>query len=83
MDRPIGGSSPPNDSTGRSLRGQLKSEDGLLEIEVPRDREGSFEPRLIAKGQTRLDGLDDKIIALYARGMSVRDIRGISRSSTG
>jgi putative transposase len=43
---------------------------------VPRDREGSFEPRLIAKGQTRLDGLDDKIIALYARGMSVRDIRG-------
>ena len=57
-------------------RKTLRSEDGLLEIEVPRDREGSFEPRLIAKGQTRIDGLDDKIIAMYARGMSVRDIRG-------
>jgi putative transposase len=57
-------------------RKTLRGEDGMLEIAVPRDREGSFEPRLIAKGQTRLDGLDDKIIALYARGMSVRDIRG-------
>jgi putative transposase len=57
-------------------RKTLKSEDGAFEIEVPRDREGSFEPRLIGKGQTRIDGLDEKIIAMYARGMSVRDIRG-------
>jgi transposase-like protein len=41
-------------------RKTLRSEDGLLEIAMPRDREGGFEPRLIAKGQTRLDGLDDK-----------------------
>ena len=57
-------------------RKTVKSEDGAFELAVPRDREGSFEPRLIGKGQTRIDGLDDKIIAMYARGMSVRDIRG-------
>ena len=44
-----------------------RSEDGTFAIEVPRDREGSFEPRLVAKGQTRIDGLDEKIIAMYAR----------------
>jgi len=54
----------------------MKGEDGAFELDIPRDREGSFEPRLIGKGQTRIDGLDDKIIAMYARGMSVRDIRG-------
>ena len=73
------GQEPPPVQTNRRngvSRKTLRSEDGLLEIAVPRDREGSFEPRLIAKGQTRLDGLEDKIIALYARGMSVRDIRG-------
>ena len=48
---------------------------GTLEIEVPRDREGSFEPKLIRKHQTRWDGLDEKIIALYARGMMVRDMQ--------
>lgn len=65
----------PNRRNGVS-RKTVRSEDGAFEIEVPRDREGSFEPRLIAKGQTRIDGLDDKVIAMYARGMSVRDIRG-------
>jgi putative transposase len=69
---------PPVQTNRRNgvSRKTLKSEDGAFEIEVPRDREGSFEPRLIGKGQTRIDGLDDKIIAMYARGMSVRDIRG-------
>jgi len=46
-----------------------------LEIAVPRDREGSFEPELVRKHQRRWDGLDEKIIALYARGMTVRDIQ--------
>jgi putative transposase len=50
--------------------------DGELEIEVPRDRAGSFEPQLIPKGQTRFDGFDDKILSLYARGMTVREIQG-------
>ncbi len=43
-------------------------EDGAMEIEVPRDRSGSFEPLLIAKGQKRFEGFDEKIIAMYARG---------------
>lgn len=73
-----GEAAPPVQTNRRNgaSRKTLKSEDGAFEVEVPRDREGSFEPRLIAKGQTRIDGLDEKIIAMYARGMSVRDIRG-------
>ena len=56
-------------------RKTLKGNDGALPIDVPRDREGSFEPELIKKGQTRIDGMDDKIIGLYAAGLSTRDIR--------
>lgn len=44
-------------------------------IDVPRDRDGSFEPELIRKGQTQIDGMDDNIIGLYAAGLSTRDIR--------
>ena len=54
----------------------MLSEDGAVEIEVPRDRNGSFEPQIVPKGETRLDGFDDKIISLYARGMTVREIQG-------
>jgi hypothetical protein len=73
-----GAEAPPVKSNRRNgvSRKSVKSEDGAFEIEVPRDRDGGFEPRLIGKGQTRIDGLDDKIIAMCARGMSVRDIRG-------
>jgi putative transposase len=46
-----------------------------IDIEVPRDRQGTFEPQLVKKGQTRLEGFDDKILALYARGMTTRDIQ--------
>jgi len=52
----------------------LKGDHGELEIDTPRDRNGSFEPQLIRKGQTRLTQFDDQILALYARGMSTRDI---------
>jgi putative transposase len=45
---------------------------------VPRDRGGSFEPELINKGQTRIGGMDDKIIGLHAAGLTVRDIRSHS-----
>jgi putative transposase len=48
---------------------------GAVDLEVPRDRNGSFSPQVVRKGQTRLDGFNDRIIALYARGMTVRDIR--------
>ena len=64
-----------NSRNGASKK-TVKSEDGEVEIAVPRDRAGSFEPQLIKKGQTRIDGFDDKIISMYARGMSVREIRG-------
>lgn len=50
-------------------------DDGAIEIAVPRGRNGSFEPQLVAKGQSRLDGFDDRIISPYARGLSVREIQ--------
>jgi len=53
----------------------LKSEHGELEISVPRDRDGSFEPLLVKKRQSRLDGFEEKILAMYARGMTTRDIQ--------
>jgi hypothetical protein len=58
-----------------TTRKTLKGNDGAIPIDVPRDRDGSFEPELIKKGQTRIDGMDDKIIGLYAAGLSTRDIR--------
>jgi putative transposase len=54
----------------------LKGKRGQVEIEVPRDRNGEFEPQLVKKNQTRFDGLDEKIISLYARGMTISEIKG-------
>ena len=53
----------------------IKGEFGEVEIAVPRDRESSFEPVIVKKGQTRFNGFDDKILSLYARGMTTRDIQ--------
>ena len=53
---------------------------GKIDIEVPRDRMGSFDPQLIAKYQRRFPGFDDKIVSMYARGMSTREIYGIEVS---
>jgi putative transposase len=53
----------------------VKGEQGHLDIDIPRDRQGTFEPQLVKKGQTRLEGFDDKILAVYARGMTTRDIQ--------
>ncbi|MBT3909750.1 MAG: hypothetical protein HOF27_08735, partial [Rhodospirillaceae bacterium] len=47
-----------------------------MTISVPRDRDASFAPKIVQKGQRRFEGFDDKIISMYARGMSVREIRG-------
>ena len=60
---------------GKSAKTVL-TEDGPLRIEVPRDRSGSFEPLLIPKHERRFTGFDDKIVAMYARGMTVREIQG-------
>ncbi len=64
--------------TGNSRNGYssktLKGDHGSIEIETPRDRNASFEPQIISKGQTRITGMDDQILTLYAKGMSTRDI---------
>ena len=59
------------------------SDTAALPLSIPRDRQGRFEPRLIAKYRRRVPGFDDKIIALYARGMSTRDIQGHVRELYG
>jgi putative transposase len=71
--------SPEGKNTGNSRNGksqkQVKGEFGEVELEVPRDRNGEFEPQLVKKGQRRLPGFDEKVIALYARGMTTREIQ--------
>jgi putative transposase len=62
-----------NSRNGHSAK-TVQSEHGELELAIPRDRQSTFEPVLVPKHQRRLSGLDDKILALYARGMSTRDI---------
>jgi putative transposase len=67
-------SSPKNRRNGHSKK-TIKGEFGQAEIGIPRDRTGAFEPQLVQKGQTRFNGFDDKILSLYARGMTTRDIQ--------
>lgn len=55
---------------------RVKTDNGTIELEVPRDRESTLEPQLVKKRQTRLSGFDEKVLSLYARGMSTRDIQG-------
>jgi putative transposase len=72
-----GKEAPPgqtNRRNGASTK-ELKGQDGEMPVAVPRDRDSSFEPELVKKGQTRIDGMDDKIIGLYAAGLTVRDIQ--------
>jgi len=64
-----------NSRNGRS-RKRVKTGTAEIEIEVPRDRDGSFEPTLVPKGRRRLPGFDEKVLALYARGMTTREIQG-------
>jgi putative transposase len=63
-------------SRNGTTRKTLKGDFGEIELETPRDRNGSFEPKMVAKGQTRFTGFDDKIVSMYARGMTSRDIQG-------
>jgi putative transposase len=75
---PPGGAKPgdtTNHRNGTSGKTVL-TDDGALAIDVPRDRAGTFEPRFIPKHERRFTGFDDKILALYARGMTVREIQG-------
>jgi putative transposase len=61
-----------NGTSAKTIKGNF----GTMPIEIPRDRDSSFEPTIISKGQTRFAGFDDKIISLYARGLTTRDIQG-------
>src|SRR5450631_1006606 len=71
---------PDGNNSGNSRNGAtlktLKGDFGEVEIETARDRNGEFEPRIVKKNQTRWTGFDDKILSMYSRGMSVRDIQG-------
>lgn len=73
--------------TGNSRNGHssktVQSEDGAIALSVPRDRAGSFEPVIVPKGTARLDGFNDKIISLYARGLTVREVQGHLRELYG
>ena len=68
------GANSGNSRNGKSKK-TIRGKRGQIEIEVPRDRASEFEPQLIKKGQTRFDGFDDKIISMYARGMTCREIQ--------
>jgi len=71
---------PAGRNSGNSRNGTspktLKGEFGNLELATPRDRNGSFEPQIVAKGQRRFEGFDQAIISLYSRGMTTREIEG-------
>jgi putative transposase len=73
-----GGTKPEDTTNHRNGTGgkTVLTDDGPLAVEIPRDRDGTFEPRLIGKHERRFTGFDDKILALYARGMTVREIQG-------
>jgi putative transposase len=71
----VAGNGSGNSRNGKSLK-TLKGEAGEMTVAVPRDRNGTFEPQLIEKHQTRFEGFDAKILSMYALGMTVRDIQG-------
>lgn len=70
----VKGNNSGNSRNGASSK-VIKGEFGQTEIEIPRDRSGTFDPQFIAKGQTRFDGFDAKILSMYARGLTTRDIQ--------
>jgi putative transposase len=71
---------PAGHNSGNSRNGAsaktVKGEFGEMVVQTPRDRNATFEPQILKKHQTRLDGFDEKILSMYARGMSTREIQG-------
>jgi transposase-like protein len=80
------GEAPPG-GVGNARNGMtpktIQTEQGSVRVEQPRDRKGSFEPQIVPRHQRRFEGFDDKIIAMYGRGMSVRDIQAHLRELYG
>jgi putative transposase len=77
---PPGGS---GNTRNGSTRKRLATEPGPVEIQAPRDRDGSFDPQIVRKRQRRFEGFDEKILALYSRGLSVRDVQAHLREIYG
>jgi putative transposase len=82
MDHHLAGAEPGNRRNGYGRKTVL-TDTGRIELSVPRDRQASFDPQLIARYQRRFPGFDDKIISMYARGMSTREIVGHLRDLYG
>ncbi|MFK8031970.1 MAG: IS256 family transposase, partial [Gammaproteobacteria bacterium] len=78
LDDHLGFSKHDKANSGNSRNGHtsktVRTEDGMIELDTPRDRNGSFDPKLVKKHQTRFTSMDDKILSLYAKGMSTREI---------
>lgn len=78
---------PKGKNTGNSRNGKgnkiVRSVHGEIDLDVPRDRNGTFEPKLVKKGEKQLNGFDERIISLYARGMTTRDIQAHFEESYG
>ncbi len=68
------GKSPSDNSRNGHFIKTLRTEDGQFEIDAPRDRDGSFQPQLVKKQQTRFTSMDDKILSLYAKGMTAHPV---------
>jgi len=83
MDHHLGDEAEASNHRNGYGRKTVMTDTSRIEIEVPRDRQGSFDPQLIARYQRRFPGFDDKIISLYARGMSTREITGYLRDLYG
>ncbi len=75
MNHHLVGDEAGNSRNGYS-RKTVTTETGRLDLEVPRDRQSTFDPQLIARYQRRFPGFDDKFVSMYARGMSIREIAG-------
>jgi putative transposase len=76
MDYHLGGDEQAENSRNGYGRKTVMTDTGKIAIDVPRDRQASLDPQLIARYQRRFPGFDDKIISMYARGMSTREITG-------
>ncbi|QDV81647.1 IS256 family transposase [Planctomycetes bacterium TBK1r] len=87
QSEPASGSTPSKEKRNNCRNGhsskKLKGDFGELEIETPRDRDSTFEPKIIEKHRRRIDGFDDKILALYAKGLTTRDIQQIVKDLYG
>src|ERR671911_2859077 len=83
MDHHLTGDGGAGNSRNGYGRKSVITDTGRIELEVPRDRQASFDPQLIAQYQRRFPGFDDKIVSMYARGMSTREIQGHLRELYG